>query len=409
MRRGGLFARGWPGTAPPPATLEREVPMYRDTSVEQDEFRNIEQDEVRAAERSSIARPARGRRVHVSVRSILLAAAGAGAIAAAVLYGQYYWTTARFMVSTDDAYLQADNVLISPKVAGYISEVLVQDNQPVHAGQVLARIDDRDYRTALALAQANVAAQQAAIDSLGQQIEAQQLAVEAGRANIVADQADLTFAGQDYDRYMYLSHTGAGSIQDAQRATSEMRARRANLQHDTANVGLALKQIDVLKAQQTQARALLAQKQAALHQAELNESYTTISSSVTGTVGARTLRVGQYVQAGTQLMAVVPLQQVYVTANFKETQLTDVHDGQPVTIDVDTFPDATVHGTVNSVAPASGEEFALLPPDNATGNFTKIVQRIPVKITVNPDDPLIGRLRPGMSVEPTIDTKPAQG
>jgi membrane fusion protein, multidrug efflux system len=383
--------------------------MYRDTNVEPDELRAIEQNEVRTVERSSIGRRARGRRLHVSLRSILLATAGAGAIAGAVLYGQYYWTTARFMVSTDDAYLQADNVLISPKVAGYISEVLVQDNQAVHAGQVLARIDDRDYRTALALAQANVAAQQASIDSLGEQIKAQQLAVEAGRANIVADQADLTFRGQDYDRYMYLSRTGAGSIQDAQRATSEMRAKRANLQHDAADLGLALKQIDVLKAQQTQARALLAQKQAALHQAELNESYTTISSSVTGTVGARTLRVGQYVQAGTQLMAIVPLRHVYVTANFKETQLTDVHDGQPVTIDVDTFPDATVHGTVNSIAPASGEEFALLPPDNATGNFTKIVQRIPVKITVNPDDPLIGRLRPGMSVEPTIDTKPSQG
>ena len=383
--------------------------MYRDTNVEPDELRAIERDEVHTAVRSSVVRGARGRRLPVSFRSILLAAAGAGAIAGAVLYGQYYWTTARFLVSTDDAYLQADNVLISPKVAGYISEVLVQDNQPVHAGQVLARIDDRDYRTAVALAHANVAAQEASIDSLAEQIQAQQLAVEAGRANIAADQADLTFAGQDYDRYMYLSHTGAGSIQDAQRATSAMRAKRANLQHDTADLGLALKQIDVLKAQQTQARALLAQKQAALHQAALNESYTTISSSVTGTVGARTLRVGQYVQAGTQLMAVVPLRHVYVTANFKETQLTDVHDGQPVTIDVDTFPNATVHGTVNSIAPASGEEFALLPPDNATGNFTKIVQRVPVKITVNPDDPLIGRLRPGMSVEPTIDTKPSQG
>jgi membrane fusion protein, multidrug efflux system len=391
------------------ATPEGEDPMYQDTSVEQDELRITEQDDVRTTARSSIAYRARGRRLRVSLRSILLAAAGAGAIAGAALYGQYYVTTARFMVSTDDAYLQADNVLISPKVAGYISEVLVQDNQPVHAGQVLARIDDRDYRTALALAYANVAAQQASVDSLGQQIQAQQLAVEAGRANIVADQANLTFAGQDYARYMYLSHTGAGSIQDAQRATSETQAKRANLQHDTADLGLALKQIDVLKSQQLQARALLAQKQAALHQAELNEGYTTISSSVSGTVGARTLRVGQYVQAGTQLMAVVPLRQVYVTANFKETQLTDVHAGQPVTIDVDSFPDATVHGTVNSIAPASGEEFALLPPDNATGNFTKIVQRIPVKITVNPDDPLIGRLRPGMSVEPTIDTKPSQG
>jgi membrane fusion protein, multidrug efflux system len=383
--------------------------MYQDTDVDQDEIRISGRSPIAISERSSIDQRAPVRRLRLPLRSILLAAAAASGIAGAILYGQYYWTTGRFLVSTDDAYLQADNVLISPKVAGYISEVLVSDNQPVHAGQVLARIDDRDYRTAVALAGADVAAQQAAIDSLGQQIQAQQLAVEAARANIVADQADLTFAGQDYDRYMYLSRTGAGSIQEAQKATSAIRAKRATLQHDSADLGLALKQIDVLKAQQTQARALLAQKQAALHQAGLNESYTTITSPVSGTVGARTLRVGQYVQAGTQLMAVVPLRHVYVTANFKETQLTDVHDGQPVSIAVDTFPDATVHGTVNSIAPASGEEFALLPPDNATGNFTKIVQRVPVKITVDPDDPLIGLLRPGMSVEPTIDTKPAQG
>jgi len=383
--------------------------MYRDTNVDQDEVRISERSSIDMPERSSVAQPARARRLRLRFRSILLGATAVGAIAGAILYGQHYWTTGRFQVSTDDAYLQADNVLISPKVAGYISEVAVSDNQPVHAGQVLARIDDRDYRTAVALAGAEVAAQQAAIDSLDQQIQAQQLAVEAARANIVADQADLTFAGQDYDRYTYLSRTGAGSTQEAQKATSAIRVKRANLQHDSADLGLALKQIDVLKAQQSQARALLAQKQAALHQSKLNEGYTTITSSVTGTVGARTLRVGQYVQAGTQLMAVVPLQQVYVTANFKETQLTDVRAGQPVMITVDTFPDATVHGTVNSIAPASGQEFALLPPDNATGNFTKIVQRVPVKITVNPNDPLIGLLRPGMSVEPTIDTKPAQG
>ena len=383
--------------------------MYQDTNVDEDGVRISERSSVDVPERSTVGQRARVRGVRLRLRSILLGAAGASVIAGAILYGQYYWTTARFLVSTDDAYLQADNVLISPKVAGYISEVLVSDNQPVHAGQVLARIDDRDYRTSVALANADVAAQQAVIDSLDQQIQAQQLAVEAARANIVADQADLTFAGQDYDRYMYLSRSGAGSVQEAQKATSAIRAKRANLQHDSADLGLALKQVDVLKAQQTQARALLAQKQAALHQAHLNEGYTTITSSVTGTVAARTLRVGQYVQAGTQLMAVVPLQHVYITANFKETQLTDVHAGQSVTIAVDTFPDATVHGTVNSIAPASGQEFALLPPDNATGNFTKIVQRVPVKITVNPDDPLIGLLRPGMSVEPTIDTKPAQG
>ena len=152
---------------------------------------------------------------------------------------------------------------------------------------------------------------------------------------------------------------------------------------------------------------MVAQQEANLHQAELNLGYTTITAAVDGTVGVRTVRAGQYVQAGTQLMAVVPLHAVYVVANFKETQLTDVKPGQPVTIGVDTFPDAIVHGTVDSIAPASGQEFALLPPDNATGNFTKIVQRVPVKLRIDPQDPLLGRLRPGMSVEPTIDTRGA--
>ena len=194
-------------------------------------------------------------------------------------------------------------------------------------------------------------------------------------------------------------------MQNAQQATADIREKEATLEHDTTGVGAAKKQIGVLEAQLAQANAALAQQQAIEHQAELNLSYTTITAPVDGTVGVRTLRVGEYVQAGTQLMAVVPLQAVYITANYKETQLTDVRPGQPVSIDVDTFPGTTVHGYVDSLAPASGEEFALLPPDNATGNFTKIVQRIPVKIDIDKNDPLFGRLRPGMSVEPTIDTR----
>jgi membrane fusion protein (multidrug efflux system) len=184
-----------------------------------------------------------------------------------------------------------------------------------------------------------------------------------------------------------------------------MQQKQATLDHDRAAVAAAEKQIDVLNTQLAEARAILGFKQAGLQQAELNEGYTTITAPVDGTVARRTVRVGQYVQAGTQLMGLVPLQAVYVVANYKETQLTDVRTGQPVALQVDTFPGATVRGVVNSIAPASGQEFALLPPDNATGNFTKIVQRIPVKITIDPDDPLIGQLRPGMSVEPTINTK----
>ena len=356
------------------------------------------------SEQISSAKEISAGRRRLRLRSVLLATGALVLLVGAGFYGHYYWTAGRFLVSTDDAYLQADNVIISPKVSGYISDVQVQDNQPVKAGEVLARIDDRDYRTALAATQANVDAAEASIDNLIQQIAFQQLTVAEVRATVDSDQAAMTFANQDYQRYLSLSKTGAGTVQSAQKATADIHEKQAMLDHDTAAVGAARKQIDVLGTQLKKARATLALQQAALHQAELNVGYTTISSPIDGTVGARALRRGQYVQAGTQLMAVAPLRAVYVIANYKETQLTDLRAGQPVTIDVDTFPDTTVHGVVNSIAPASGQEFALLPPDNATGNFTKIVQRVPVKITIDPNDPLIGQLRPGMSVEPTIDT-----
>ena len=349
-------------------------------------------------------KPARASRLRL--RPVLIGAGAVALLAGASLMGEYWWKTGRFLVSTDDAYLQADSVIISPKVSGYIAKVLVTDNEQVHAGQVLARIDDSDYRTAVAAAQADVAAQAAGIANLVQQIDEQQLLVSEARTTVDADRAALTFAHQDFARYAILAKTGAGTVQEAQKATSDTQQKQSALDRDMAAVAAAAKQVEVLTTQLAQARAVLAQKQAALHQAELNEGYTTITSPFDGTVGARTLRVGQYVQAGTQLMAVVPLQAVYVTANYKETQLTDVRPGQPVTLEVDTFPGTTVHGVVNSLAPASGQEFALLPPDNATGNFTKIVQRVPVKITIDPHDPLIGQLRPGMSVEPTINTKP---
>jgi membrane fusion protein (multidrug efflux system) len=364
----------------------------------------IDDDQDRISYRDATSAETRAGRRRFGLRSVLLAAGALAVLVAGGFYGHYWWTAGRFLVSTDDAYLEADNVIISPKVSGYLSEVVVADNQPVKTGEVLARIDDRDYATSLAAARANVAAAQAGIDNLIQQIGLQQLTVAEARATVEVDQAALAFSDQDNVRYAYLARSGAGSVQSAQKATSDIRQRQATLDHDTAAVGAARKQIDVLGTQLETARATLALQQAALRQSELNMGYTTITSPVDGTVGARTLRVGQYVQAGTQLMAVVPLGAVYVIANYKETQLTDVHDGQPVAIDVDSFPGTALHGVVNSLAPASGQEFALLPPDNATGNFTKIVQRVPVKIMIDPKDPLIGRLRPGMSVEPTINT-----
>jgi membrane fusion protein (multidrug efflux system) len=198
---------------------------------------------------------------------------------------------------------------------------------------------------------------------------------------------------------------GYGSVQNAQQAASRVAAARATVARDTAALTNATRQLDVLRAELAQAQAALARAEAAQHQAELNLSYTTIVSPIDGVIGNRTLRLGQYVQAGTQLMAVVPTQAAYIVANYKETQLTNVRAGQPVQIQIDTFPGQLFRGHVDSLSPASGQEFALLPPDNATGNFTKVVQRIPVKIVLNPESPLAVELRPGMSVYPTIDIK----
>ena len=339
------------------------------------------------------------------LRMALFAAGGLALLAAAGFYGHDWWTSGRFMVSTDDAYLQAHSVPISPEVAGYITAVPVQDNEQVVPGQLLARIDDRDYRAALASAQANADAAAAGVDELVQQIAQQKYMIAEAQAAVASDQASLAFARQNYGRYASLAQSGAGSVQLAQQSGTSAQNQQANLQRDIAAVGVAKTQTAVLDAQLIKARAEFALAQAALRQSQLNLGYTTITSPIEGVVGERSLRVGQYVQAATRLMAVVPLQAVYIVANYKETQLTDVRPGQPVSISVDTFPGAVVHGVVNSIAPASGEEFALLPPDNATGNFTKIVQRVPVKITIDPHDPLLGQLRPGMSVEPSIDTK----
>jgi membrane fusion protein (multidrug efflux system) len=359
-----------------------------------------------AAPRVGAWTPAGAQRRRLSLRQLFVGIAALIVVTGLSFYGHYYWTTGRYLVSTDDATVAAHSVIISPKVSGYLADVLVDDNQTVHAGQTLARIDDRDYLTALAGSEGNVAAGQAAIDNLEQKIAQQQLLIVEAQAAVTTDQAALAFSQQQYGRYASLARTGAATVQDSQQWQADQREKEAALSRDVAAVGVAQKQIEVFGSEVAQAKATLAQQQAMLHQAELNLSYTTITAPVDGTVGDRTLRVGQYVQAGTQLMAVVPLSAVYITANYEETQLTNVQPGQPATIDVDTFPDATVHGVVNSIAPASGEEFALLPPDNATGNFTKIVQRIPVKITIDPHDPLAGHLRPGMSVEPTIDTRP---
>jgi membrane fusion protein (multidrug efflux system) len=331
--------------------------------------------------------------------------AGLAVIAGAGYYGHDYWTVGRFNVSTDDAYVKADSTTVAPKVSGYIGTVLVADNEPVKTGQVLARIDDRDFTVGLQQAKADVEAARAVVAGKQAQLDSQQSVIDTARATVSLDQANAAFADQDDKRYSTLAATGYGSQQNAQQAASRIAAARAAINRDSAALTTALKQVDLLKAEVAQAQATLAHDEAVQRQAELNLSYTAIVSPVDGVVGNRTLRVGQYVQAGTQLMSVVPIAGTYIVANYKETQLTDVRPGQKVEIDVDMFPGTLVSGHVDSIAPASGQEFALLPPDNATGNFTKVVQRIPVKIVLDAGNPLAGALRPGMSVYPTIDTK----
>jgi membrane fusion protein (multidrug efflux system) len=326
-------------------------------------------------------------------------------IAAAVGYGSYYWTVGRFLESTDDAYVQADSTIVAPKVSGYLSQVLVEDNQSVKADQPLARIDDRDYVASLDQAKADVATAQADIENVTAALAQQQAVIAQARATVAVDQANLTYAEQENTRFGDLAKIGGASMEVAQQAESKRDTAQATLTRDIAAVTAAEQQVDVLQAQLAKGKATLQHNEAVQQQAQLNLGYTNIVSPIDGVVGNRSLRVGEYVQAGTQLMAVVPLAAVYVVANFEETQLAGIRKGAPVDIVVDTYSGATVKGHVDSISPASGEEFALLPPDNATGNFTKIVQRIPVKIAIDPNDPLRGELRPGMSVTATVNTK----
>jgi membrane fusion protein, multidrug efflux system len=339
-----------------------------------------------------------------AIKRAALALALSLGIAAAADFGYGYLTTGRYLETTDDAYIKADSTIVSPKVSGYIAEVLVGDNEPVKAGQLLARIDDRDFKTALDQAHADVAASEAAVRNLDAQIELQQPVIQQQAAEVDAAEANLKFAQEERARYDELMKSGSGTVQRAQQTDAALREKTAQLQQGKSGLDAAKRKVEVLATDRAKAVAQLDHARAVEQQAALNLSYTRITAPVEGTVGARSLRVGQFVQAGTQLMAVVPLDAVYVVANFKETQLTHVRNGQPVEIRIDSFNSTRLRGHVDSLSPASGLEFALLPPDNATGNFTKIVQRVPVKIVLD-DDSLKGLLRPGMSAEPTVNTK----
>jgi membrane fusion protein (multidrug efflux system) len=331
-----------------------------------------------------------------------------GAVIAVAAVGIYVFTGTGGRQSTNDAYIAADYSNVAPKVAGFISQVLVEDNQQVKAGQLLAVIDDRDFLTALAGAEADVLTANAQYEQASAVLQRQASVIAQAEAALAASKAEVTFAEQEQARYAHLAGMGAGTVQNAQQARNRIDTARARQTSAVASLAADRKQVDILTAQQHAAEAGLKRARAAHDQAQLQVSYTRIAAPVDGMVGERAVRVGNYVTPGARLLSVVPLNQVYVVGNFQETQLTDVTPGQAVQVRVDTFPGETLTGRVESVAPATGVTFAAIKPDNATGNFTKVVQRLPVKIVLDAQQPVLSRLRVGMSVEASIDTHGAQ-
>jgi membrane fusion protein (multidrug efflux system) len=329
----------------------------------------------------------------------------AGAIVAVVAIGWSRWEGRAVLQVTDDAYLQADVMPISAKVAGYVREVPVQDYAHVRAGQVLAKLEDDDYRATVAQGTGNVAAARAQVQILTAQRSLQGANVDAARAVVQATAAALDQARKDVVRQHTLLDSGSGSVDGTEHAETRSAELQAQLAQNRAQAEAAVKQLDVLTGQLAQAQATLAAQEASLQLATINLGYTRIVAPRDGVIAQRQVRPGQYLGVGGQVTILTPLPDVWVIANYRETQLTHVEVGQPATITVDTFPGHTMKGHVLALAPASGSQFALLPPDNATGNFTKIVQRIPVKIAVDDADGLDDRLRAGMSVVATIDTK----
>ncbi|MBV8682972.1 MAG: HlyD family secretion protein [Caulobacteraceae bacterium] len=313
------------------------------------------------------------------------------------------WEGAPGWKGTDDAYLQSDPTPIAAKVPGYVDFIPVQDFQRVRAGQLVAQVVDVDYRATVAQAEANVAASTAQIETLKAQIELQKANVAAARAVVASTVANLDQNGRDLVRQGRLLQAGSSTTETGERLRTTHDQLNAQLAQNRAQTEAATRQIAVLEAQEQQAEATLAAQRAALATARINLAYTHIIAPVDGQLGQRQVRPGQYVGVGTQITTLIPLPRVWVVANYRETQLTHVVVGDKAEIRVDTFPSHLMKGHVQSLSPASGATFALLPPDNATGNFTKVVQRIAVKIVIDDADGIGDRLRPGMSVIAKVD------
>ncbi len=340
------------------------------------------------------------------VRLAVLIAAGVVVVLFATQWDRWVGLAVRQV--TDDAYVRGDITPLSAQIEGYVRQVPVDDFQRVKAGDLLIEIEADDYRARVAQAEADLLGAQAAIENLKARKEAQHAQVAEAEDAIKATQADVERTRLEDARQRTLLATTFGTRQQVEQADAAAQRFAATLARDQAELDAQRRQLAVLDTQETQLRADAKAKQAALDLAKINLGYTRITAPVGGEVSERDVREGQYVHAGSQVITVVPLDNVWVVANYKETQLTHVAIGQRAEIRVDTFPGIVINAMVDSIAPASGAQFSLLPPDNATGNFTKVVQRIPVKLRISPDNPLAGKLRPGMSVIATIltDTTP---
>lgn len=327
------------------------------------------------------------------------------ALVAGSAYAYTYHESGSKQQSTDDAYVTADFTLVAPKIAGDVIEVAVEDNQRVSKGQLLAQIDDRDLVVALEIAQAGLAKANADLGKAQAAIRQQGSAIDRAAATIDAGTATLKFAKSNAERYRDLATDGSATLQDRQQADSQSEAAAAHHAADIAALAGAKQEVDVLKAQLDQAAAQVVQAKAAVAAAALKLSYAKIVAPVDGVVGQRAVRVGAYAHIGTPLLAIVPLHNAYIEANFRETQLANVQVGQKVSITVDMLPGTVLNGHVESMAPASSVSFSPIAPDNATGNFTKVVQRLPVKIAIDPGQAAAGQLKVGMSVIATVNDR----
>jgi membrane fusion protein (multidrug efflux system) len=387
-----------------PAPSENEVPNLRAVTPSRNRIEALSPEpEARPSDNEHIE--GGGRRNGLLRRHPIASSLGLPLLIVVAGLAYLYWDYARHFESTDDAFIAARQFAIAPKVAGYITAVPVTDNQHVKAGEVIARIDERDFRVALQQAQAQVGVAAANIQNIDAQIDVQRSQIAAAQAQVEQAQAALVFAQQQATRFEDLAKTGYGTIQNEQQFNSQLHQQQSALASAQSGLNVVQRQIESLNAQRKSAEANLAQAEAQRNQAELNLSYTTVTADQPGRVVQLSAAAGEFAQAGTALTMFVP-DEIWVAANFKETQLDAMRAGQSATIEINAYPDRAITGEVASVQPGSGTAFSLLPAENATGNFVKIVQRVPVKIVMS-NPPADVALGPGMSVVPTVRVDPA--